>query len=399
MKLATPMSWTRIALCVTLAFAALPSHATILGVLGNNTYSIDETTAADVLLSTNVGAGSQATSMAKNSSGVIYIAGSTSTPTQLKTVDPVTGIISPGPTINLPADFSISIRGLAFNSADVLYAVNNGNVTNTPPYKLYTINPATGQGTFIGLVNGVVQALEFGVGDVLYGWEVGSGTGQGLVTINPATGAITDVNPAISGTSAEVQTLAISPGGTLYGANTSLYTVNVTTGALTLVAAMSPAISIQGMAFVTAGPPAPAVSLTPPSLAFGSVTVGSSSGAQTLTLQNVGTAVLNIASITASGDFAQTNACGSTLAATASCTISVTFTPTATGVRSGSVSVVSNAPGSPHSSSLGGTGTAIGPPPPPGTPVATVPTLSDFALLILMGAMAIFAMAFLRRPR
>jgi hypothetical protein len=392
MKRSTPMSSVSIGLCMALALVALPSGATILGVLGNNTYSINETTGANVLLSANVGAGSQATSMAKNSSGVIYIAGSTATPTQLKTVDPVTGIISPGPVLNLPADFSYSIRGLAFDSADVLYAVNNGNVTNTPPYKLYTINPATGQGTFIGLVNGVVQGLEFGPTGTLYGWEVGSGTGLGLVTINPATGAITDVNPLIGGTSAEVQTLAVSAGGTLYGANSSLYTVNVTTGALTLVAAMNPAISIQGMAFVSAAPPAaPAVSLTPPSLTFGNQQVATTSVAQALTLQNTGTGVLNIASIVASGDFAQTNTCGAPLAASASCIISVTFTPTTTGVRSGSVTVASNAPGSPHVSSLSGTGVSAPPPPPPTTPSAPIPTLSQWGLILLAMFVALAA--------
>jgi len=395
MKLSTPMSRTSIALWLTLA--ALPSHATILGVLGNNAYSINETTGANVLLSNNVGAGSQATSMAKNSSGMIYIAGSTSSPTQLKTVDPVTGIISPGPTISLPADFSISIRGLAFDSADVLYAVNNGNVTNTPPYKLYTINTTTGLGTFVGLVNGVVQALEFGPTGTLYGWEVGSGTGLGLVTINPATGAMTDMNPVIGGTSAEVQTLAVSGAGTLYGANSSLYTVNVTTGALTLVAALNPAISIQGMAFVSAAPPAaPAASLTPPSLTFGNQQVATTSAAQALTLQNTGTGVLNIASVLASGDFAQTNTCGATLAASASCTINVTFTPTTTGARNGSATVTSNAPGSPHTSSLSGTGVST-PPPPPATPSAPIPTLSQWSLIVLAMFVALAGWASVRR--
>ena len=57
-----------------------------------------------------------------------------------------------------------------------------------------------------------------------------------------------------------------------------------------------------------------------------------------------------------SGDFAQTNNCDTTLAAGASCTVNVTFTPTVTGVRTGTVSFSDNAPQSPQVVSLSGTG-------------------------------------------
>jgi hypothetical protein len=66
---------------------------------------------------------------------------------------------------------------------------------------------------------------------------------------------------------------------------------------------------------------------------------------------------LGIVRIVASGDFAQTNNCGTSLAGGASCTISITFTPTATGDRSGSVTITNDTPGSQHTVSLGGTGT------------------------------------------
>jgi len=57
----------------------------------------------------------------------------------------------------------------------------------------------------------------------------------------------------------------------------------------------------------------------------------------------------------------QANGCGSTLAASASCTINVAFAPTAAGARSGSLVVTSDAAGSPHSISLSGTGIAPAP--------------------------------------
>src|SRR5262249_2919636 len=58
----------------------------------------------------------------------------------------------------------------------------------------------------------------------------------------------------------------------------------------------------------------PVAGLAPGSLNFASHNVGTTSAAQTVTLTNSGTAALTISSIALSGDFAQTNNCGSTLA-------------------------------------------------------------------------------------
>src|SRR5262249_32248525 len=102
----------------------------------------------------------------------------------------------------------------------------------------------------------------------------------------------------------------------------------------------------------------PVAGLAPGSLNFASQNVGTTSAAQTVTLTNSGTAALTISSIALSGDFAQTNNCGSTLAVNGTCTINVTFTPTATATRSGTLSVTDNAAGSPHTASLSGTGIA-----------------------------------------
>src|SRR5206468_1770224 len=55
--------------------------------------------------------------------------------------------------------------------------------------------------------------------------------------------------------------------------------------------------------------------------------------------------------------FAQTNTC-TTVAAGGSCTVSVTFSPTTTGAKTASVSIASNAAGSPHSVALTGAGVA-----------------------------------------
>jgi hypothetical protein len=104
----------------------------------------------------------------------------------------------------------------------------------------------------------------------------------------------------------------------------------------------------------------PAVSLSATALNFKKVPIGQTSSPQTVTLTNTGTATLNISSITASGDFhISNNTCGATVAAGANCAVSVTFTPTKKGARSGSLTFTDNAPNSPQIVALKGTGQSI----------------------------------------
>jgi hypothetical protein len=108
-----------------------------------------------------------------------------------------------------------------------------------------------------------------------------------------------------------------------------------------------------------------AVSVTPNSLSFGNQAVGTTSTAQTVTLTNSGNSALPISSISISGtnaaDFSQTNTCGSSLAAVSSCTISVTFKPTATAAESATVKIADSDPSSPQTIALSGTGTSSTP--------------------------------------
>jgi hypothetical protein len=103
----------------------------------------------------------------------------------------------------------------------------------------------------------------------------------------------------------------------------------------------------------------PAVTLSPTSLKFGKFAVGATSPGKSVKITNTGNATLNFSGFSVSGDFAlatSTKPCGATLAAGKFCKIKVTFTPTATGARTGSVSISDNAPDSPQSIPLTGTG-------------------------------------------
>jgi hypothetical protein len=106
---------------------------------------------------------------------------------------------------------------------------------------------------------------------------------------------------------------------------------------------------------------APAVTLSQSTLVFGSQAVGTQSATQTLTLFSSGSAALSINSLSVSGDFVLVaHDCSLSPGyqpAGTSCTIALRFAPTATGPRSGALSVATNATGSPSIVSLSGTGT------------------------------------------
>lgn len=115
--------------------------------------------------------------------------------------------------------------------------------------------------------------------------------------------------------------------------------------------------STDGFVMKLGAPPVPALNFNPLALQFGSQAVGTSSQPQNVSLSNTGTGALSISAITITGDFSQTNNCGNSIAAGGSCTVTVTFTPTASGTRTGSLTIQDNASGSPQSIPLSGTAT------------------------------------------
>ena len=101
------------------------------------------------------------------------------------------------------------------------------------------------------------------------------------------------------------------------------------------------------------------ISMSPNSLDFGSVLNGN---ALTLPMQvsNTSGAPVIITAIGTTGDYAAVSSCpasGISLASNAGCTISVTFRPTGTGIRSGGLSLTSSATALPLNYALTGTGT------------------------------------------
>ena len=117
--------------------------------------------------------------------------------------------------------------------------------------------------------------------------------------------------------------------------------------------------SASAVSVVVTAPAGPTVTLSPTNLTFAQQTVGTTTAAQAVTLTNSGQVALALTSIAASGDFAENNSCGTSVAPGANCTIAVTFTPTVAGSRTGTLTVTDNAGGSPQTVALSGTAVAV----------------------------------------
>jgi sugar lactone lactonase YvrE len=83
----------------------------------------------------------------------------------------------------------------------------------------------------------------------------------------------------------------------------------------------------------------PKASLSTTSFNFGNQILDTTSAPVNIPFSNTGLDDLQITSITTTGDFAQTNSCGSLVAPSLTCNISITFTPTGLGARNGTVTI------------------------------------------------------------
>jgi len=102
-----------------------------------------------------------------------------------------------------------------------------------------------------------------------------------------------------------------------------------------------------------------ALTLSAASLTFAAQQVATQSAAQTITLSSVGNTPAIFGSLQLTGDFTETDNCaGQTLAFGASCSVQIVFAPTATGARSGQLTIYSNIAGGQATVALNGTGTA-----------------------------------------
>jgi len=189
---------------------------------------------------------------------------------------------------------------------------------------------------------------------------------QTVVVTNTGTAALTITSIAVTGANASQFDMANSCGTSL--AVNATCTIHghfqpTALGAMTanVVITDNATTSPQTIPLTGTGIPVP-VTLSPTSVAFGSVTENTTSGSQTVTMTNTGTASLSIASIAVTGtgasQFVFANTCGTTLAVGANCTIHGHFAPTAAGAVTAAITITDSASNSPQSIALSGTGLA-----------------------------------------
>ena len=102
--------------------------------------------------------------------------------------------------------------------------------------------------------------------------------------------------------------------------------------------------------------PTPAARLVQSALTFGNIAVGGVDGPQPAIVASSGTGPLTVTSVSVTGDFSQSNNCIGLLSVNQQCTVKVSFRPTASGLRQGTLLIADDASDSPQSISLAGTG-------------------------------------------
>jgi hypothetical protein len=217
-------------------------------------------------------------------------------------------------------------------------------------------SPQTVSVTGTGVIAVTLSATNLNFGNVVI---ASSSTAPAVTLTNNQTVSLTGINIATVAPFSQINTCGTS---IVAGAKCKITvtfsptSTGMKTGAVTITdsANNSPqTITLKGTGILP-------VTFNPNMLSFGSVPIHSTSNPLTSTLTNHEKVVLNISAINIvganSGDFAQSSNCLPSVAAGAACTITVTFTPSATGSRAGTLVVTDDASTSPQSVKLTGTG-------------------------------------------
>ncbi|MBH8571321.1 IPT/TIG domain-containing protein [Microvirga sp. STS02] len=230
-----------------------------------------------------------------------------------------TGVAAGGGTGTVSAVFTPTSAGLRTGTLVITsnagtYTLNVKGTGVVPVPVLTSLNPTSGP---------------VGTGVVLNGTAL---TGATTVTFAGSSNNTVTTGFTVNGAGTQITGLVV-PAGAITG-NVTVTTPGGTSNGITFtVTAAQLAVSEATTSYASGGTP----------YSFASRLVGSSSPAVAFTLTNPGTAALAITSISASGDYAVSGPAPTTVAAGGTATVSVVFTPTAGGVRAGTLIIASNA--------------------------------------------------------
>jgi len=249
---------------------------------------------------------------------------------------PLTSAIASGDftaTLNcpsIPADGNCSV-GVTFTPTAT--GARTGTLTVITPY---SPTPTTVALTGTGAAAGIATSPA----NLVFGSQLleTTSTGLALGIQNTGTAALAISNVATTGDFITTGNCATIPAGT----NCTLtvtFTPSATgsrTGTVTLTDNAGGGTATQTIQLSGSGTEA-GTALSTSSETFPGTLVGATSPALTATLTNSGTSSLTAIALSVQGDFAQSNTCGATLAAGASCNISITYSPTIAGAETGSL--------------------------------------------------------------
>jgi 6-phosphogluconolactonase (cycloisomerase 2 family) len=253
--------------------------------------------------------------------------------------DPVAGIFTPTGSLNIARGYNTAT---ILNNGMVLIAGGYGNNSAALTLAELYEPPSLMLPNLVSIA--VTPANPF----------VQVGASQTFVAMGTSSDSSTQILQSVTWSSSTPSVAPISNDSTNLGTAAAL-----ANGSSTMTACDG---SICGSTTLTTG--APVASLSTSSLTFANQNLGSNSTVQSVTLIDTGTMPLTITALTVTGanpgDFSLTSTCPispATLGTGTNCTINVVFSPSATGSRSASISIMDNAAGSPQSVSLSGTGT------------------------------------------
>ena len=221
-----------------------------------------------------------------------------------------------------------------------------------------------------GMGGGGSAAVSLSAGSLTFDSEV-QGTSSAVQTVmltNSGTATLTIASIALSGANATSFAQSNNCGATLAAGGFCTFAVTFVPAAsgplsASVVIADSAAGSPQSVGLSGTGVAGAAgLSLSPGTLNFNTIAVGTTSTAQTVTVTNSGSAPLTLTSVGVGGgsesSFGETNNCGSSLGVNGSCAVLVTFTPAAGGAQSANLTVTASSSNSPQSTTLAGNGNA-----------------------------------------
>jgi hypothetical protein len=262
----------------------------------------------------------------------------------------VSGVAAPvtlpaGQAMALQATFAPTTAGSASGSvtitSDAQTPISTVSLSGTGMNATYTMSLTPGSVSFgnINLGSTGSQTVQLG------------NTGNSSVTVSQVAASGSGVS--VSGLAAAV-TIAPSQSVPL-----TVKFAPTTSGTVAGSLTVTNSEGINAVAAVTGVGVQAGISVTPSSASFGSVVTGSTNS-QTIQLKNSGTASLTVSQVAATGSGFSVSGVSVplTLAPGASSTFNVQYAPTTAGAVNGSVTIVSNAPNSPSTVSLSGTGTA-----------------------------------------